>query len=1237
MSKIGRNQPCPCGSEKKYKKCCLNKAITFSTISSNSKSSFEEFIKNNNSIALLKFFSLLQVLPQNHGKIVRLEDIQSAVVSNLNDIKSKIDLTILKKSIDDNFINDYREDPSESCFTENIMFSNGNNIVFTGINLNATEIIQNLIRVIFHIPNNFNENLKNEVYEGLLFMLFIHDEIARYLKYSRNMYEVRIEDSITFPSNEILKHSQLFEFSQAEVDDLCNRLQINKNAINNFLCDIKSIKDNQKQEVPLLCYKPFVKIDDNYFLAFPSSELFALNNFIIEKFKEYGEFDKLVNSFDYYSVFEFRKLFNGIGWIYIDDYELVENQSFWKFDVNKYAFVHYIESDKNSNQSSEIEKKTNDKINEIKNSISNDAEILMLFVYNQISMVEPQFIRTFEVKPAKYQTALSLIDFDRIVSIHKIDKLTFWKLFKAKARSREKGLSLFASPFHNIMTDFEWFYKQGESFLHSDEKYDFVNFSFDVQGNAIIKSIQKKDIHLVNCVDENGMKGFLPVLKTEDYAPIYLSEELYFGTYRLVLEKYNFPIWITFDNKYRKIGSSYAEAIAYWFNRIYNDLNPIINPNFYHPIEIIISFEENFINLSIEEFRKIESDPVVINYEIDHKTGKIKIIIPNTFFNLTNRDDNASEVYLIEVLIECLGNVLDRSGMGNISSDNIQKVLSAIPNDNTKMLLSATSETKIDLDERYIPKLRYLSQADSSIVLEDLVSWISEEVPEKIEGKEDKIKLCDKIISTLVKKIREELKNYNCFEILEYLMLRCESVLNFRAFRSIKVVTQLKCFGEYEDILDKFHEADTKAVRLSLAVRCLIEFVTSEPYFGKKRVNDDDTDFLLALMDELIYFGIIRDLVFLDMNNPEMGLLPSGRIGVSKEYFDNEMSRFNIDTRKDELGHYVKSFKSNYVTSKKQKQNSSDNEDTEYFDSIDSALLNDWKITLPNLVAILNSLAHYSIENGSSYMFMKETDFISLLKNEFEMSEIEIQSVFRLLILDSRGKFEKKVDGYEYSEILPWRYNRQLSYLSRPILRIKEEAEESHLICFSARHLYVSGQNLMSIFFDGTLKVDNNCSEIKNILRKIVTEKGDEFRIQVRDWIKENTDLFVLDYEFNITTKIADKNYGDVDVLALDEKRKILYCIECKNTKQAKIIYDFWKDIKNFTEKQLPKHINREKWLKNNLSVVSQRINRDVNDFEVKSIIISSSVLPVKFVKDYSEIAFSTLSQLVLDNIFSCK
>ena len=147
MSKIGRNQPCPCGSGKKFKKCCIDKPIQHSNINSNRKNSFEEFVKNNKSTSLLKFFSLLQVLPENHGKIVRLEDIQTTIASNLNNAQSNIDLSILKKLVDKNFPDDYREDPPENCFTENIMFHNGNNVVFTGINHNATEIIQNLIRV----------------------------------------------------------------------------------------------------------------------------------------------------------------------------------------------------------------------------------------------------------------------------------------------------------------------------------------------------------------------------------------------------------------------------------------------------------------------------------------------------------------------------------------------------------------------------------------------------------------------------------------------------------------------------------------------------------------------------------------------------------------------------------------------------------------------------------------------------------------------------------------------------------------------------------------------------------------------------------------------------------------------------------------------------------------------------------------------------------------------------------
>jgi hypothetical protein len=38
MNKIGRNDPCPCGSGRKYKKCCLADSGGFSTYTHEDKS-----------------------------------------------------------------------------------------------------------------------------------------------------------------------------------------------------------------------------------------------------------------------------------------------------------------------------------------------------------------------------------------------------------------------------------------------------------------------------------------------------------------------------------------------------------------------------------------------------------------------------------------------------------------------------------------------------------------------------------------------------------------------------------------------------------------------------------------------------------------------------------------------------------------------------------------------------------------------------------------------------------------------------------------------------------------------------------------------------------------------------------------------------------------------------------------------------------------------------------------------
>jgi len=94
---------------------------------------------------------------------------------------------------------------------------------------------------------------------------------------------------------------------------------------------------------------------------------------------------------------------------------------------------------------------------------------------------------------------------------------------------------------------------------------------------------------------------------------------------------------------------------------------------------------------------------------------------------------------------------------------------------------------------------------------------------------------------------------------------------------------------------------------------------------------------------------------------------------------------------------------------------------------------------------------------------------------------------------------------------------------------------------------------------------------------------------------------------------IADKNYGDIDILAFDEDKKIIYSIECKNTRHAKIMYDFQRDLKNYVTLQVPKHIRRHVWLSENQDKVIEKFGLRKKNYKVVSMIISSYQLPVKF------------------------
>lgn len=1204
---------------------------------------FETFVKDRNTIELLEFISLSKLIPANHGKNLRLEVIQSIIINNLNTITKSINVDGVINILTELFPSDYREDPAETSFTENFQFFNGNNIVFPGAANNSTETVDLLVKAILQSDNDLPKELKLLIHDGLLFMLYIHNEIATELNLERYMsFGNDGEIELCFlGEDEFKKNKNLFEFSLDKVKLIYKKLGIQNDIIKYFIFDRKTAIDYEDVDNNPILLKPFIEFKDSYYLIEPTTQMYCLNEFILNILEENNQIELGEQLFDDIIIFKTTSLLKKMHWLATDITEkfkdkipFTKNESLWQFDENKLAYV-YIIPNSESEETKYYDKLIDDRISILKELVDPNFEFFSFFIFSSISTKEISFLTFEQIKNSKYQFAVNLFDLERLISFWDIDELSLWKYAKSMDRAIEKKVQI--SPFFSILTYYKWFVRNHYSFFESDNFYNGISFGFDIQGNIIMETNSNSDKHLVKYIDDKKGLGHIPVYKSEKYLPIYLSEAINFGKYSKVIEVFDFPIWFSLSKRESNFGVHFIDAITFWFIELSEEIKKGVNPLGKLPVEFIIEIDEKYNSFTSEDFNKIEEKEDDITYEISPTLRKIFFYININFFIRLHKNDNSGEQYLMSIILEAFSQLLVELTLEPIGSEVIKSSINDnIPFGSAKMILTADSSYNLKMDNRYIPRPRYISKADTSIVLEELVTWMNLEnkLPEKIEDKDEKYNLFVKCVVTLISKLREVLQQYDYIELIKFLMYYHETVIQLSEFRKIHIPTKIACFSKYNDIIKEYRDTESEIVNSSLAYRSLIEFIVAEPFDGNKKPNKDDIDFLLAIMDEILYFGVLQDLLKCDINNPEVGLLPSGRIGVSKEFFTDTLSEYHKSNIDDEIVDYKSNFKKQFK-SDEEKVDAKETKITEYYIKIDKIFIETWGISLPQIDDISNFLAEHCFINEKSYCILNEEDIFQLIKKNSDYSDDVIKSYLEILSLESRGKMDVPPDGYGFPEIYPWRYNRIISYLRKPIIKLKNDKSE-YIYIWSARFLIKATDNIIYLFYDGSLKLPPNQSKLQNLLAERNNHKGKEFRNDVMVWLNKNPDLEVINFEVKIKKKgflNADKDYGDIDILAFNHKNKNIYCIECKNTKQAKVIYDFQRDIGNYLNKQLPKHISRGKWLEVNKEQLDAKFNKSFVDYKVITLVISSFQLPVKFTNDI-EIPLYSFNEIKTKVIF---
>lgn len=139
--------------------------------------------------------------------------------------------------------------------------------------------------------------------------------------------------------------------------------------------------------------------------------------------------------------------------------------------------------------------------------------------------------------------------------------------------------------------------------------------------------------------------------------------------------------------------------------------------------------------------------------------------------------------------------------------------------------------------------------------------------------------------------------------------------------------------------------------------------------------------------------------------------------------------------------------------------------------------------------------------------------------------------------------------------------------------------------------------------------------------------------------MKKNSDLEVIGHEVKIQPGghiTAEKNYGDVDVMAVDHKEKIVYSLECKNIVGARNIHEMKVELDLYLGREgqeakakINKHLGRDTYLKEHPELVKAFLKLKEDGYKVVSIVVASDEMPMTYIaKERLPLPVLSFSQL---------
>ena len=864
--KIGRNDTCPCGSGKKYKRCCWSRNFNFHPkIPLKDLDMLKEEFKKYDLSGLIPMLSSLQLLPENQSHTIRLEMAIQIACSLQNGGELSINPIYLR-----NILNKYLptygdigilEDPPESLFTENIIFFGGDYVVYPGVT-EEKYALSSLLESIHLNKNDFPIDFILDVETSALSLLTLSNEIANRAGHYRNMTspDTWRTDITNTDEIQIKKLISAVVFTKKEIDELLLKHDLTTDFLTQFIIPVgdNAFSEPSVTNNPLIL-RPLVEIKNKIVVANLGSIVSCLRHYIWVAANRYNAVKVLAekyknvlwkNSQEYFRLMQFESL--DIDLPILGDNLPIEEQIF-RIDSDKIAYVQLTVDNGDGYSVKDPYKEwkcitlsgdifSRDKlIIEYLNKradLSNN-EIFVIKIFGRIG--RPAVIEIYLQENRILN--ISIEDLEIVSKLGDLDSLSLWKYAKAEKKYIFSNISTF-------LEKFSVYYEHNCSYYLDDNKKPDEIIIFPGTGIDLkTKVLQMWDEHASLTRDPHYF-GAVVKRYLNSTIPIYVLKNS-FGRYSdQLIEGYLQPIWvgpaveiIKHFPKLNETNYQFTETFSYWLWQLTPGLKEHLLPLGHTPINIMFSLEEpeKWVNLKRSEVNE-ELSPLSFKWKAGNYS--IELEIPIEIEPYLRRPDNLGERLMLESLMQAFGKLLEDKDLPNtLDPKEIKHILDIhAPIGSKKKIFTIDFSHEIRLDKRHIPVVRKIQKHDVQEQMDGIVNELDKQkypVGKVIDSRDEQVELCNKIVDIYYARLKSIISLYSWESLIEQLISYNEALSYYKASKELNTATNIECFtGITSKVAEELEEVPIIS-STALSLRLLIEIVSAEPPKGNKKLRDN--------------------------------------------------------------------------------------------------------------------------------------------------------------------------------------------------------------------------------------------------------------------------------------------------------------------------------------------------------------------------------------------------------------